>query len=224
MKKKLKPLFVILIMILVAIVVVILYDKFTGKPEEAVKGMLTGLKTNDINMVDTYVDYNELLNQDVKDSDENLDNTIVKNDLIDINNDNIKIILNKLSYEVMNTRINNNEAVVTVSITNIDLKNILEQYFGQYVKIAFANGFSNDEQLKQNNIDTDSINDTMDDYLKSLINKDDNEMTTSIVEIKVKKENGNWKVEPDEKLRKAILPGMDSIYEYLNNINELLNK
>ena len=100
------------------------------------------------------------------------------------------LLFNKLAWKISNISKEENTASVEVEITNKDFNQIISNYTQEEQNNKLK------EQLKNEEITTRTV-------------------TTTIQLIK---QDGKWKVQPDESLINALLPGLQEAVNYLNSI------
>ena len=181
---------IILLLVVLAIVTALLLLPAT--PEKTVEGMLNSLKNADFESVNKYVNYDEIVNES-----EMLRNT-------EMDEEAQSLLFNKLAWKILNISKEENTASVEVEITNKDFNQIISNYTQEALRIAFSGeSFTQEEQ-----------NNKLKEQLKN------EEITTRTVTttIQLIKQDGKWKVQPDESLINALLPGLQEAVNYLNSI------
>ena len=181
---------IILLLVVLAIVTALLLLPVT--PEKTVEGMLNSLKNADFESVNKYVNYDEIVN-----ASEMLQNT-------EMDEEAQSLLFNKLAWKISNISKEENTASVEVEITNKDFNQIISNYTQEALRIAFSGeSFTQEEQ-----------NNKLKEQLKN------EEITTRTVTttIQLIKQDGKWKVQPDESLINALLPGLQEAVNYLNSI------
>ena len=181
---------IILLLVVLAIVTALLLLPAT--PEKTVEGMLNSLKNADFESVNKYVNYDEIVNES-----EMLQNT-------EMDEEAQSLLFNKLAWKILNISKEENTASVEVEITNKDFNQIISNYTQEALRIAFSGeSFTQEEQ-----------NNKLKEQLKN------EEITTRTVTttIQLVKQDGKWKVQPDESLINALLPGLQEAVNYLNSI------
>ncbi len=96
------------------------------------------------------------------------------------------------------------EAIVTVTITNIDMSSAFTTLFSDYIQWALGKVLSGQEVSDQ------EASDKMMETLNNLIETNKGKTKTTTVDITVIKEDGKWNVKLDEKLFDAITGGFIS--------------
>ena len=183
---------VILLLIVLAIVTALLLLPET--PEKTVDGMLNSLKNADFESVNKYINYDEVVNQSEMLKDSEMDQETQS------------LLFNKLSWKIMNITKEADKASVEVEITNKDFEQIISNYTKEALKIAFSGESFTEEE--QNN------------KLKEQLKNDQIQTKTVNTTIQLIKQEGNWKVQADENLVKALLPGLQ---DAINSLNSIIN-
>ena len=114
------------------------------------------------------------------------------------------LLFDKLSWKVLNISKEENTASVEIEITNKDFAEIISNYTQEALKIAFSGESFTEEE--QNN------------KLKEQLKNEEIGTKTVTTTIQLIKQDGKWKVQPDESLINALLPGLQEAVNYLNSI------
>ncbi len=183
---------VIILLIVLAIVTALLLLPET--PEKTVDGMLNSLKNADFESVNKYINYDEVVNQSEMLKDSEMDQETQS------------LLFNKLSWKIMNITKEADKASVEVEITNKDFEQIISNYTQEALKIAFSGESFTEEE--QNN------------KLKEQLKNDQIQTKTVNTTIQLIKQEENWKVQADENLVKALLPGLQ---DAINSLNSIIN-
>ncbi len=181
---------IILLLVVLAIVTALLLLPAT--PEKTVDGMLNSLKNADFESVNKYVNYDEIVN-----NAEMLQN-------LEMDQETQSLLFDKLTWKFLNLSKEENTASVEVEITNKDFNQIISAYTQEALKIAFSGeSFTQEEQINK---------------LKEQLKNEENTTRTVTTTIQLVKQDGKWKVQPDENLINALLPGLQEAVNYLNSI------
>ncbi len=204
MKKFLK---IALIILLVAIIVVgayfIIVKNTEKKALDIIDKMFTALKTGDESQIKEYVNLGEDEENTENESSEESEETEKMT----------KAMLKNLNYEVVSTKTNINKCVVNLKISNKDLKTVMGNYINKAFSLAFSQAFGG--------ITEEELNNQLYQYFEEQYNSDSVGTLTSEVVITMKKVNGKWNVECDEKqLMNAILPGYEEVMSSLDRMEE----
>ena len=116
------------------------------------------------------------------------------------------LLFDKLSWKVLNISKEENTASVEVEITNKDFAEIISNYTQEALKIAFS-GESFTEEVQNNK-------------LKEQLKNEEIGTKTITTTIQLEKQDGEWKVQADESLVNALLPGLQ---EAINSLNAIIN-
>ncbi len=183
---------IILLLVVLAIVTALLLLPAT--PEKTVEGMLNSLKNADFESVNKYVNYDEIVNQS-----ETLQNS-------EMDEETQSLLFDKLTWKISNILKEENTASVEVEITNKDFNQIISNYTQEALKIAFSGeSFTQEEQNNK---------------LKEQLKNEEIGTKTVTTTIQLVKQDGEWKVQADESLVNALLPGLQ---EAINSLNSIIN-
>ena len=183
----------VLLLVVVLIIVTALLV-LPSTPEKSLEGMLNSLKNADFVSVNKYVNYDEIVN--VTETLQNLE----------VDEEAQSLLFNKLTWKILNISKEENTASVEVEITNKDFEQIISNYTQEALKIAFSGESFTEEE--QNN------------KLKEQLKNDQIQTKTVNTTIQLIKQEGNWKVQADENLVKALLPGLQ---DAINSLNSIIN-
>ena len=183
---------IVLLLIVLAIVTALILLPET--PEKTVDGMLNTLKNANFESIDKYVDYDQIVNE----------SEMLKNSTMD--QETQSLLFDKLSWKVLNTSKQDETASVEVEITNKDFAKIISNYTQEALKIAFSGqSFTQEEQNNK---------------LKEQLKNEQIGTKTITTTVELTKQDGKWKVQPDESLVNALLPGLQ---EAINSLNSIIN-
>ena len=181
-----------LLLVVLAIVTALLLLPAT--PEKSVEGMLNSLKNADFESVNKYVNYEEIVNES-----ETLQNS-------EMDAETQSLLFDKLSWKILNISKEENTANVEVEITNKDFNQIITNYKQEALKIAFSGeSFTQEEQNNK---------------LKEQLKNEEIGTKTVTTTIQLVKQDKEWKVQADESLVNALLPGLQ---EAINSLNKIIN-
>ena len=183
---------IILLLVVLAIVTALLLLPST--PEKSVEGMLNSLKNADFESVNKYVNYEEIVNES-----ESLQNS-------EMDEETQSLLFDKLTWKILNISKEENTASVEVEITNKDFNQIITNYTQEALKIAFSGGSFTQEE--QNN------------KLKEQLKNEEIGTKTVTTTVQLVKQDREWKVQADESLINALLPGLQ---EAINSLNSIIN-
>ena len=183
---------IILLLVVLAIVTALLLLPST--PEKSVEGMLNSLKNADFESVNKYVNYEEIVNES-----ETLQNS-------EMDEETQSLLFDKLTWKILNISKEENTASVEVEITNKDFNQIISNYTQEALKIAFSGeSFTQEEQNNK---------------LKEQLKNEEIGTKTVTTTIQLVKQDREWKVQADESLINALLPGLQ---EAINSLNSIIN-
>ena len=183
---------IILLFVVLAIVTALLLLPTT--PEKTVEGMLNSLKNADFESVNKYVNYEEIVNES-----EMLQNS-------EMDEETQSLLFDKLTWKILNISKEENTASVEVEITNKDFNQIITNYTQEALRIAFSGeSFTQEEQNNK---------------LKEQLKNEGIGTKTVTTTIQLVKKDGEWKVQADESLVNALLPGLQ---EAINSLNSIIN-
>ena len=181
---------IILIVVLVAIIALLAFRQKSAK--ETVEAMLNCLKTGDFNSIETYTNYNDLINSiDLDDESRTM------------NEEAQRLLFNKLSWKIGEVKEEQDTATVEVEITNKNFETVLSNYMQKVVKIAFSGTEPTEEEYNN--------------YLLEELRKEDIPTTTVSKTIEVKKVDGKWVVTANNELVTLLLPGLESLINTSSN-------
>ncbi len=181
---------IILIVVLVAIIALLAFRQKSAK--ETVEAMLNCLKTGDFNSIETYTNYNDLINSvDLDDESKTM------------NEEAQRLLFNKISWKIGEVKEEQDTATVEVEITNKNFETVLSNYMQKVVKIAFSGTEPTEEEYNN--------------YLLEELRKEDIPTTTVSKTIEVKKVDGKWVVTANSELVTLLLPGLESLINTSTN-------
>jgi hypothetical protein len=177
-------------------------------PEQAVSNALTAVKNLDKETTQKYFGDEDLINKEEtkKESENKTENKMLEDE------ENIKLFVKKLSFEILSSNIKDGKATVKAKITNIDMKPIFREYIKKAFSIAMSEAF-----LGDNEQDNEELQKEMEQIFIDLLSNEENKMVTSTVEIKLIKNGNSWRIEADDKLLDAILGGFYSITDSMDD-------
>lgn len=182
------------LLLLVVLVIVTALLLLPATPEKSVEGMLNSLKNADFESVNKYVNYEEIVNES-----EMLQNS-------EMDEETQSLLFDKLTWKILNISKEDNTASVEVEITNKDFNQIITNYTQEALRIAFSGeSFTQEEQNNK---------------LKEQLKNEGIGTKTVTTTIQLVKQDGEWKVQADESLVNALLPGLQ---EAINSLNSIIN-
>jgi hypothetical protein len=192
--KKKKIFIIIPILIVISAIIIILVMYIINSPQIAISNFFKGLKESDKNIVNKYIDYNQIANYIITDDvSTDVEAKIEANCFKDI------------KYKINAININNDEATVTIETTNKNFRNVLTLWTQEiYQKLISGNTMSNQEQKE---------------LLNTYLEKDDIGTITVTKDITLYKDNKAWKIKNNQNLEDSLFPGLS---EVVNTVNSLV--
>lgn len=191
--KKILILSVIALVVVLLIVLVVIFSLRNIKIKRTVKEMYASLQSGNVKEIQNYIT-SDVINGMKTEGETN-------------ESEELKIFFEELKIDVKSIKIKSNEAVVTMKVSNKDIKETLKSYFST----AFAQMLKNITTAVQ----TQELEGKLTEYLKeeyAEASKVENEITVKFV-----KENNRWVVEKSEENTRTLLNGILPGYlEYIN--------
>lgn len=164
------------------------------KPDTAVTNGLNAVKALDTKTMQAYFDA-----EGMESFEEN--NVSESND----QDETLKKLLSKMEYSITETKEDGDKAVVTADITAVDMKLLMGEYMQDMLGLAFS-GISEDEmEIKA------------EEMMVDLFSREDNATITTTVDFQLKKADDSWKIQLSDELLDAILGGLISYGNQLND-------
>ncbi len=164
--------------------------------ERAVKGLMEAFKVADIETASKYMDTEEMV------SNEELAG------LPDGGMELFENIFSKMQYEIISSeQVSDEQVRVTTKITAVDMKPVFGQYVAKALEYVFANAFT------QPTPSDEEIAEEMMKIFNELLTAEDLATVTNEVVFNVVEGEENWKVEADEKVTDALLGGLVTALE-----------
>ena len=183
-----------IVLLVVVLVIVTALLLLPATPEKSVEGMLNSLKNADFESVNKYVNYEEIVNES-----EMLQNS-------EMDEETQSLLFDKLAWKILNISKEENTASVEVEITNKDFDQIISNYTQEALRIAFSGeSFTQEEQNNK---------------LKEQLKNEEIGTKTVTTTIQLVKQDNEWKIQADESLVNALLPGLQ---EAINSLNSIIN-
>ena len=183
-----------IVLLIVVLVIVTALLLLPATPEKTVEGMLNSLKNADFESVNKYVNYEEIVNES-----EMLQNS-------EMDEETQSLLFDKLAWKILNISKEENTASVEVEITNKDFDQIISNYTQEALRIAFSGeSFTQEEQNNK---------------LKEQLKNEEIGTKTVTTTIQLVKQDNEWKIQADESLVNALLPGLQ---EAINSLNSIIN-
>lgn len=183
---------IVLLIIVLTIVTALLLLPET--PEKTVEGMLNSLKNADFEGVNKYTNYDQIIEQS-----ELLQNAEADEEMQ-------ALLFNQLNWKILNVSKEEENANVEIEITNKDFDKIISNYTQEALKIAFSGESFTEEEQKAK--------------LKEQLENQEIGAKTVTTTIQLMKQEGKWRIQVEEDLINALLPGLQ---EALNSLNSIIN-
>ena len=127
----------------------------------------------------------------------------------------MKLMLGGMTYNIVNSveDAKAGVATVTVEITNVDMQKIMTSFLTQMLSKAFSYAFlPEDQQPTDEEMDAMYLAD-----LTSLLSQDNNPTVTNTVDIELNLVDNEWQIVPSDKAIDAMLGGISSFTDALEN-------
>jgi putative cell wall-binding protein len=169
------------------------------QPEEAFASAMNALKALDENTADRYFNYEDLTIDQPSTSA-----TFTEED--------VAALLAKLDYKIVSSKINGDTATVTAEITNTDAAAVMESYVEAVVQLAMQQA----ALPKESQMSEEELEQQLAQIFIGLI-KDEQQTTTTTVEVNLVKNHNSWTITMDEPFQDALLGGMISSIKDLSS-------
>ena len=186
-----------IIALLLSLTMILSLTACTDKNESAkaaVDKALVAIVQFDVITLSKYIDIDKLQEQQVL--------TNLDLDITDISKEELKkakLILKNFDYEILDSNEQVDSALVKVKLTN----QVMRKLFLQYIQYAF--------EIVLSESDDEIIDQKLDDKFVELLDADDAELVSSVIELSLNKVDGQWKIDINESVLDAILGGLVSI-------------
>lgn len=186
-----------IIALLLSLTMILSLTACTDKNESAkaaVDKALVAIVQFDVITLSKYIDIDKLQEQQVL--------TNLNLDITDISKEELKkakLILKNFDYEILDSNEQVDSALVKVKLTN----QVMRKLFLQYIQYAF--------EIVLSESDDEIIDQKLDDKFVELLDADDAELVSSVIELSLNKVDGQWKIDINESVLDAILGGLVSI-------------
>ena len=183
---------ILLLIVTIAFGIYFLVNKITeqNRIKASVNEFFEGLKNSEIDKVNKYADYNQLINS--------FDEMILQDE-----NDRIeKELFSSLEWNIETIEKIDNRTEIIIEAKNKDFKDVITNWMKELVSAKSA-----------------GISITNEYALEKLENeiKEEEKTKTVIKKIVLKEDNGNFKITVSEDLRDLVFPGIDSVIDVLSN-------
>lgn len=186
------PIIIGTLLVVILILIVLAATFLTNTPNKTVEKMLQALKDGNYEEINKYINYEELMSSsDLLDNDES-------------NEEFQKLLFEKLSWKVTQTKLDNDVSTVTIDITNKNFKTIINNYMQKILKIAFSSQNISDQETES--------------YLIDELKNDSVDTITETQTINLVKQDGKWVITTTgEELIDMLLPGLS---EAVNSLSQ----
>ena len=168
------------------------------KPEQAVSKAFDSLKASDLDSVKKYLSYDELMKYDSSSGMPQVEE---------------KLFFSKLSYKIVSSSTNGDNATVKTEVTNTDMKAVLGECINQAMELAVGSALNaNSQQLSDEEMEK-----KMEEVFITQLKKEDSKTVTKTVDINLTKNSSSWKLTLDKPLQDALLGGLVSAVENLDS-------
>lgn len=191
-KKVVAIIIILLLIVTIAFGIYFLVNKITeqNRIKASVNEFFEGLKNSEVDKVNKYADYNQLINS--------FDEMILQDE-----NDRIeKELFSSLEWNIETIEKIDNRTEIIIEAKNKDFKDVITNWMKELVSAKSA-----------------GISITNEYALEKLENeiKEEEKTKTVIKKIVLKEDNGNFKITVSEDLRDLVFPGIDSVIDVLSN-------
>ncbi len=164
------------------------------KAENSVKDFFNSYEKMDLNKADEYVEDGGLLKK-----------SILKFESYNQNRQEaLKYWSGKISYKILNSKEDGKEIDVETEVTALNGTYIYNNYMQDVKSLNF-----NENALNGNGLNGDDIGNNFDKAFISALENQSTPMITTKVVIKLKNEDGKWKIQNDKEVLQAILGGLN---------------
>ncbi len=167
-----------------------------AKAEAAIDGMFESLTALDFEKANEFVDVDKL---GAESEDDSKDTKMFMRHLFD-----------RLQYEIVSSeKVDGENVDVTVKITAVDMKPVLAEYLAEALKYSFSVAFKDPQPTDE------EMAEKMEDIFMKCATKEDLKTVTNEVVVRVKKTDGQWRVESEAALADALFGGLAAAGEEL---------
>ena len=196
-KNKKNLYYIISIVIAICLIALIAFVILTLQqtPEKLLNNILSNLKEGNLEKINQYINYEEILGTS---------NLLSSKEF---NEETKKTLFNKLEWEILEVKTEKDKAVVNLEITNKDFKIIIEKYMQKALSAVFSG----------KNLENDEIK----NYLVEEINNQEAQIITQTKTLEFTKKDNKWQITVNDELIDALLPNLQKTVDSLNN-NKLI--
>ncbi len=171
--------------------------------EQATINALNAVKTLDKDILNKYMNYNDLVETSEDSNDQESE-------------EHVKKIFENLEYEIISSEEKENEAVVNVEITNIDMEKVMGETMKSALAEAFSQAFSSIGEQQSDEENEDMFN----EYFNNAIENNKDFKAINTVDIKLTKVDGQWKINMDSDLQNALMGNLLKIANQFKEVFE----
>lgn len=196
-KKKSKKIIILVVLIVILIFSIMVVKIYTNmnKPKETINITFKAIKEGNIEEAKKYIDYQKLLS--IMDGDILKEEEIEKAELD-------KELFKELSWNIVNIKVEQNQAIAVVEIANKDYKDIITKWLKKIIE----------EKSKGNQLS----NELCLEKLKECVTDKDVKYRTIIKKVLLKEENDVWQIIVNDDLGNALFPGIESVNSVLSEM------
>jgi hypothetical protein len=121
----------------------------------------------------------------------------------------VEFLFSKLSWEILSTSTEENQAEVKAKVTSIDIVRVSTDVISKIMPLAFAAAFDDNSD--------DKIEELTEQYFESALSDPDAPTVTNEVTIKLVKEEGDWVIVPDDDLLNALTGNAGKLAEMFDD-------
>lgn len=197
----LKKLFKILLILMLSLVLISCGDK-KETPKEAINKGLAAIKNLEIKTAKNYFDLSHVEDEEIIEENDIDFSDIEKKQL-----EAVKLYLDRFEYQTLEEEINGDSAKVLVNIKTIEMQDLFIKYISYALELGFSD-MAADEQLIEEKMEEKIIELLKSEELKTVENK---------VNFNLNKVNDQWKIVLNKNSLDALLGGIISAAENLEN-------
>lgn len=182
---------------------------FSESPEQAVSNALTAIKNSDKETMKKYFGDEDIFNRNEEKSQNEKE---TGGEEAEKNEKYLRLLVEKLDFEILSSNIEGDKATVKADITNTDMRPIFREYLRQAFSIAISESF-----LEGSEMSDEEAQEEMEQIFIDLLEDGDNKTITSTVEVNLSKLGNSWKTDADDKFLDAVFGGFFSIVDSIDD-------
>ena len=157
--------------------------------EKATLNALKAIKAFDKDSINKYLNYDELVDAENEDESQGLAEKQAKK------------ILGGLEYKIISSKEDKDTAIVKVEITNVNMGKVIKDMMGNLFTLAMNEAFkAESEKMTDAQMEQKSIK-----FFDEALSKNKDEKLTNVIDIKLNKVDGKWKIDMGSDLQNAIM-------------------